>query len=140
MKLSYLFSLLFSALFFSSVQSAELLHQEMQTSRDTSYISFHNNDSPFVFAGIVGGEHTSIYKLLGFAGQVYQITFISIEGDSSANIYGDGFAKFKVRHKNSTLTQVDVIAEQVFVTIDISALTYGEYKLIIEKKAHNSAE
>ena len=109
--------------------TGHLIHHWEETSRDYTYIDFSRNPSPYRFSGIVGGEHSTFVKVLGYHGDRFTVA-MQQEGDASFNVYGEGVT---LRQKGE-ITQVMTVATDALFTVEISAMTYGNYRLTITKQ------
>ena len=106
-----------------------LIHHWQETSRDYTYIDFSRNSSPYQFRGQVGGEHSTLVKALGFQGDRFTVE-MQQEGDAGFSVYGEGV----VVHRTAAMTKVLVEAKDSLFTVEISALSYGDYVLTISKE------
>lgn len=99
-------------------------------SRDTTWIQFTEKESPFVVNRLVGGEHISRYRLLGFEGERYRITgrgedlYMDIFPGNGADTYGTD---------TDDVFEVEVIGLDALITVELSAHPVSEYQLRIEK-------
>ncbi len=109
--------------------TGHLIHHWQETSRDYTYIDFSRNPSPYKFSGIVGGEHSTFVKVLGYHGDRFSVA-MQQEGDASFNVYGEGVTL----RRTGEITQVMTEATDALFTIEISAMTYGDYRLTITKQ------
>lgn len=106
-----------------------IIHQRTDTSRDYTYIEFSRSKAPYTHQGQVGGEHTTFIKVLGFEGDRFAVE-MQQQGDVGFTVYGEG-----VRiARNMSAYSVNVDAPETFMTVEISALSYGEYILTISKE------
>lgn len=99
-------------------------------SRDTTWIQFTERESPFVVDGIVGGEHITRYRLLGFEGEQYRITghgenlYMDIFPGNGGDTYGtDSDDTFVVK----------IIGLDALISVELSAHPVSNYHLRIEK-------
>lgn len=106
-----------------------VLYHQQGTSRDYTYIEFARNSSPYIFRGQVGGEHMTFVKVLGFQGERYTVAMRQ-DGDADFSVYGEGV---RVLRKGAT-AEVEIIAIDALFEIEISALSYGDYELVVVKK------
>ena len=106
--------------------SGHLIHHWQETSRDYTYIDFSRNPSPYKFSGRVGGEHTTYLKVLGFKGDHFTIEMQQV-GDAGFSVHGEGATVYK----KDKITHVISEATDALITVEISALSYGDYVLTI---------
>lgn len=106
-----------------------LIHHWQETSRDYTYIDFSRNSSPYKFKGQVGGEHSTFVKALGFQGDRFTVE-MQQAGDAGFTVYGEGV----LVHRTAAMTKVLVEAKDSLFTVEISALSYGDYVLTISKE------
>jgi hypothetical protein len=119
----------FLILFTLSGCTGQLIHHWQETSRDYTYIDFSRNPSPYKFSGQVGGEHITYVKVLGFKGDHFTVA-MQQEGDAGFIVYGEGVT---VRQR-AGIAHVKTEATDSLFTIQISALSYGDYVLTITPK------
>lgn len=118
-------------LFTSGASADQVLNRIEEVSRDTQWIRV--SDTPYQITSIVGGEHTSIYKVLGFEGERYYLQFDSIEGDASPSFDFDGVTVESITDTLPYSANILVEENAIFFSISYSAMSYGEYQLTISK-------
>ncbi len=109
--------------------TGHLIHHWQETSRDYTYIDFARDPSPYRFRGQVGGEHSTFVKVLGFQGDRFTVE-LQQDGDAGFIVYGEGV----VVRRTTEITQVMTEATDALFTVEISALSYGDYLLTITKQ------
>ncbi len=109
--------------------TGHLIHHWEETSRDYTYIDFSRDPSPYKFSGIVGGEHSTFVKVLGYHGDRFTVA-MQQEGNATFNVYGEGVTL----RRTGEITQVTTVATDDLFTVEISAMTYGDYLLTITKQ------
>lgn len=109
--------------------TGHLIHHWQETSRDYSYIDFSRNPSPYRFKSQVGGEHSTFVKVLGFQGDRFTVE-LQQNGDAGFIVYGEGV----VVRRMAEITQVMTEATDALFTVEISAVSYGDYLLTITKQ------
>lgn len=87
-------------------------------SRDTTYIEFASDSSPFVFEGVVGGEHTTSIVVLGFEGEDYLIELLESDDNVSFYVSSDDGATIV---REGTKVRVEINAAESFVQISFNA-------------------
>ncbi|WP_236892266.1 hypothetical protein [Desulfoluna limicola] len=108
--------------------AGHVIRTHESVSRDTTWIQFTQKESPFVVNGLVGGEHISQYRLLGFEGERYRITgrgedlYMNIFHGNGADAHGTGDTYV-----------VAVIDLDALITVELSAHPVSQYQLRIEK-------
>ena len=110
--------------------SAQVIHRFEKVSRDFTYVAFSRDASPYIHKGKVGGEHSTFIRVLGFEGDVFLVK-MKKTGDAGYAVYGEGVQI----ERQGLWKRVCVKSESALFTVDISAMTYGEYRLLIEKKS-----
>lgn len=124
--IKFLFALLIG--FSLTACAPHVIYQHAYTSRDFTYLEFARNTAPYVHKDQVGGEHSTFIKVLGFEGDHFTVEMKKI-GDAGFTVYGDGVRV----HRTSQRTDIQVESENSLFTVEISAMTYGEYELKIVK-------
>ncbi|WP_321492066.1 hypothetical protein [uncultured Desulfobacter sp.] len=112
---------------------SHILFQREGISRTWIYIDFTKNETPYENQSIVGGEHMTFYKVLGFEGDEFVVTVETIEGNVMWGVMGDQVNIEPVRESNTEKKYVTVVDTEAIFTIDFSAHPFGQYKLTIEK-------
>lgn len=97
-------------------------------SQDFTYVELSRDTTPYVHRGQVGGEHSTYIKVLGFYGDGFTVE-MQQEGDAGFTVFGEGV---RIERDKSSY-RVTVNAPSDLFTIDISALSYGDYVLTITK-------
>ncbi len=117
---------------------SHVLHYREDVSRNWIYIDFSRNPHPYEIEAIVGGEHMTFYKVLGFENDEFTLTvetFKDIEARVDWGITGDGINVESLPDKGGEeKKRVIVDAPEVIFTVDFSAHPNGSYKLRIEKQ------
>jgi hypothetical protein len=134
----YIYLLLFS-LFISvpvySKPSHLLKHIEM-LSRDYFYIDFSRDDSKYEQRSAVGGEHGTHYYILGFERDIFSISIYS-EDENVGYVPKDNSYKILSEHwddkKQVNMLIIEVIGQQTWVDVSLSAHPFAEYRIVIER-------
>ena len=125
-------------LLFQGCTGSHILNQREGLSRTWIYIDFSRNQHPYETESIVGGEHMTFYKVLGFENDEFTVTvetFKAIEARVDWGISGDGIRIESLPDQDGKeKKRVTVDASEAIFTVDFSAHPYGEYKLRIEKQ------
>lgn len=121
-----LFSLL---VFIAGCSNRHIIHQQVALSRDFTYVEFSRDTTPYIHRGQVGGEHSSYIKVLGFEGDCF-IVAMQQKGDAGFTVFSEGGRV----ERDKSHYKVTVIAPSDLFTIEISALSYGDYVLTIAKE------
>ncbi|MFC1233638.1 hypothetical protein [Vibrio sp. F74] len=137
MKINHTFSivlLLFSACFTSHTYALSdhdyLLRHVEEVSRDYFYIHLDDKTNELQMTGIVGGEHQTHYRILGFSGDYFHIEVESVDGVAYVSIDGEGVE----RQDNDGASEIKVIWDGVWIDIAVSASTFSSgYVLNIER-------
>lgn len=106
-----------------------IIHQQVALSRDFTYVEFSRDTTPYVHRGQVGGEHSTYIKVLGFEGDCFTVK-MQQKGDAEFTVFSEGGQV----EREKSLYRVTVNAPSDLFTIDISALSYGDYVLTITKE------
>lgn len=126
LRLLALFSLI---VFIAGCSNRHIIHQQATVSRDFTYVEFSRDRTPYIHQGRVGGEHSTYIKVLGFKGDCFTVE-MQQEGDAGFTVFSEGGQVERER----SLYRVTVIALSDLFTIEISALSYGDYVLTITKE------
>ena len=105
-----------------------IIHQQVALSRDFTYVELSRDITPYVHQGQVGGEHSTYIKVLGFEGDCFTVE-MQQKGDAGFTVFGEGV---RIERDKSSY-RVTVNAPSDLFTIEISALSYGDYVLTITK-------
>ncbi|UGA56597.1 hypothetical protein [Vibrio sp. VB16] len=143
MKINHKFSivlLLFSACLTSHTYAQSdhdyLLRHVEEVSRDYFYIHLDESTSDLVLSGMVGGEHQTHYRLLGFLGDHFQVNIESISGVTYSTIDGEGL----VFQENNDGTEIRVIWDSVWIDIAVSASSFTSDFVVTIKKIDYRSE
>ena len=123
-------ALLISVFWLATGCAGHVVRNHEGVSRDTTWIQFTEKGSPFVVNRLVGGEHISRYRLLGFEGERYRITgrgedlYMDIFPGNGADTYGTD---------SDDTFEVEVIGLDALISVELSAHPVSEYQLRIEK-------
>jgi len=98
-------------------------------SRDFTYVEFSRDKTPYNHQGLVGGEHSTYIKVLGFEGDCFTVE-MQQKGDAGFTVFSKGGRV----ERDRLFYRVTVIAPSDLFTIEISALSYGDYVLTITKE------
>jgi len=107
-----------------------VIHTHEGVSRDTTWIRVEEAEKPFVVSDIVGGEHITRYRILGFEGERYFITgrgedlYMSLDPGSSARLT-------PTRDDDSCV--VEVLGMDALISIELSAHPVSDYTLEIHR-------
>ncbi len=115
--------------FISGCSSRHIIHQQVALSRDFTYVEFSRDTTPYIHRGQVGGEHSTFIEVLGFEGDCFTIE-MQQKGDAGFTVFSEGGQV----EREKSLYRVTVNAPSDLFTIDISALSYGDYVLTITKE------
>lgn len=107
----------------------QILRHIEALSRDYYYIDINDPNIPFQTQDIVGGEHETVYHILGFSNETFIIVMQSIEGSVNYALRGDGF-DIK-RRPDGDIVMVE--EQHTWISIQVSAHPYAEYKLTVKK-------
>lgn len=112
--------------------SNSVLHVRRDVSRTTTWVRVADPASPFTVSDVVGGEHITRYRLLGFEGERYRITgsgeglYMDIDPGPSAVL-----SSAPGRH----LFDLEIIGMDALVTIEVSSSDFvSTYHLAVENK------
>ncbi|MCW8331722.1 hypothetical protein MD588_23255 [Photobacterium sp. SDRW27] len=105
-------------------------------SRDYTYIDFSRNPKPFQHQDIVGGEHESLFKVLGFQGERFSVVLKSIDGEIMYFVDGDQILisnYFDSAEQKERGEEVEIIGQDSWFIISVYAHPYAEYLLTVTK-------
>ena len=115
--------------FTAGCSNRHIIHQQVALSRDFTYVELSRNTTPYVHRGQVGGEHSTYIKVLGFYGDCFTVE-MQQKGNAGFTVFSEG-----VRiEQHKSFYRVVVNAPSDLFTIEISALSYGDYVLTITKE------
>ena len=98
------------------IHQGYLLKHVEDVSRDFYYIQLKDSPDRLKICGIVGGEHITHYRILGFTNEHFQINTQSVDGIAYTSITGNGIQVVG----DDTGTHTDVLVESDGVTwVDI---------------------
>lgn len=120
----------------AACSSNPVIYHTEELSRDYTYLDISQNSSSYIVESQVGGEHQSIYKILGFKGERFTISIESIDGEAMHSLDGDGFRVFNYysdEEKNIRVEEVEVTTMDTWVTFSLYAHPQAEYKLTVTK-------
>lgn len=127
LRLLVLFSLL---VFTAGCSSRHIIHQHVALSQDFTYVEFSRDKTPYIHQGQVGGgEHSTYIKVLGFEGDCFTVE-MQQKGDAGFTVFSEGSQV----ERSKPLYRVTVNAPSALFTVNISALSYGDYVLTITKE------
>ncbi len=137
MKINHTFSivlLLFSTCFTSHTYAQSdhdyLLRHVEEVSRDYFYIHLDDKLDALQLTGVVGGEHQTHYRILGFSGDYFHVEVESINGVAYVSIDGEGVE----RQETNGGSEIKVIWDGVWIDIAVSASTFSsEFVLNIKR-------
>ncbi|SCY66160.1 hypothetical protein [Desulfoluna spongiiphila] len=107
-----------------------VIHTHEGVSRDTTWIRVEEAKTPFVVSDIVGGEHITRYRILGFEGERYLITgsgenlYMSVDPGPSARLTST---------PDDDTCLVEVLSMDALISIELSAHPVSEYTLEIHR-------
>jgi hypothetical protein len=111
--------------------SSHIITKRSGLSSDTIYVHFANDASPSVHKGYVGGEHTSLIKILAFRGEKYRIELF----ESAAGVqFHVANSKDISMVKNGETVLVTINAAETLVEISLNAHPDGKYSVRISKQ------
>ncbi|MCP5078063.1 MAG: hypothetical protein GY951_08425 [Psychromonas sp.] len=129
-------SLSFSAAIAETKGPAQLLQYTETLSRDHFYLHF-DGKSQYRKQNIIGGEQQTAYHILGFEGDVFEVTVKSVEGETHYSISGEGFKQRSNSNKQNsetiTVSYQDHEQPSTWVTIWVSAHPFAEYIIRVDK-------
>ncbi|VFQ47199.1 hypothetical protein [Desulfoluna butyratoxydans] len=109
---------------------SHVIHTHESVSRDTTWIRVEEAKKPFVVSDIVGGEHITRYRILGFEGERYLITgrgeglYMSVDPGTSARL---------IPTRDDDTCIVEVLSLDALITIELSAHPVSDYTLEIRR-------
>ena len=121
--------LLASLAFTAGCSNRHIIYQHVALSRDFTYVELSRDTTPYVHQGQVGGEHSTYIKVLGFEGDCFTVE-MQQKGDAGFTVFSEGGRV----EKDRSFYRVAVNAPSDLFTIEISALSYGDYVLTITKE------
>ena len=107
-----------------------VIHTHESVSRDTTWVRVEEPNKPFVVSDIVGGEHITRYRILGFEGERYLITgrgedlYMSVDPGTSARL---------TPTQDDDTCIVEVLSLDALITIALSAHPVSDYTLEIHR-------
>lgn len=127
MKINHKFSivlLFFSACFTSHTYAQSdhdyLLRHVEEVSRDYFYIHLDDKTTVLQLTGIVGGEHQTHYRILGFTNDYFHIDVESIDGVAYVSVGSEG-VEWQDTNGGS---EIKVVRDGVWIDIAVSASTF----------------
>lgn len=121
-----IFFTLFSLI--TGCSNQHIIHQQVALSRDFTYVELSRDTTPYIHRGQVGGEHSTYIKVLGFYDDCFTVE-MQQKGDAGFTVFGEGVRT----ERDKSSYRVTVNAPSDLFTIQISALSYGDYVLTITK-------
>ena len=115
--------------FTAGCSNQHIIHQQGALSRDFTYVELSRDTTPYVHQGLVGGEHSTYIKVLGFEGDCFTVE-MQQKGDAGFTVFSEGGRV----ERDKSFYRVTVNAPSDLFTIKISALSYGDYVLTITKE------